>query len=62
MPWEVIFHDDFEKEIMEMGRDVRVALLAAANLLGEFAPGLKRPHADTLKGSKYANMKELRFG
>ena len=61
MKWEVIFHDDFEKEILDMEREVRVALVSAANLLREFGPGLKRPHADTLKGSKYANMKELRF-
>lgn len=27
----------------------------------DFGPHLKRPYADTLKGSAYANMKELRF-
>ncbi|WP_397579812.1 type II toxin-antitoxin system RelE/ParE family toxin [Sphingorhabdus sp.] len=27
----------------------------------EFGPALKRPHCDTLKGSRHANMKELRF-
>jgi len=30
-------------------------------LLREFGRQLGRPHADTLKGSKHANMKELRF-
>ena len=30
-------------------------------LLQNFGPQLSRPHADTLKGSKHANMKELRF-
>jgi hypothetical protein len=30
-------------------------------LLEQFGPHLKRPHCDTLKGSKHANMKELRF-
>jgi hypothetical protein len=29
-------------------------------LLKVFGPTLSRPHADTLKGSKHANMKELR--
>ena len=61
MKWEVIFHDDFEKEILDMEREVRIALVASANLLKKFGPGLKRPYADTLKDSKYANMKELRF-
>ncbi len=27
----------------------------------DYGPQLGRPHADTLKGSKYPNMKELRF-
>jgi len=36
-------------------------LLAHARLLQEFGPHLGRPTVDTLKGSKHANMKELRF-
>jgi hypothetical protein len=36
-------------------------LLAVAKLLADYGPQLGRPHADTLKGSKHANMKELRF-
>jgi hypothetical protein len=36
-------------------------LLAHAKLLQEFGPQLGRPSVDTLKGSKHANMKELRF-
>jgi hypothetical protein len=35
--------------------------LAHAKLLEAFGPGLKRPRADTLKGSEFSNMKELRF-
>lgn len=30
-------------------------------MLAVFGPHLGRPYVDTLKGSKYANMKELRF-
>jgi hypothetical protein len=36
-------------------------LLAHAKLLQEYGPNLRRPTVDTLKGSKHANMKELRF-
>jgi hypothetical protein len=36
-------------------------LLAVAKLLADYGPQLGRPHAHTLKGSKHANMKELRF-
>ena len=36
-------------------------MLAVAKLLTDYGPQLGRPLADTLKGSKHANMKELRF-
>ena len=36
-------------------------LLAQAKMLEAFGPALGRPRVDTLKGSAYANMKELRF-
>lgn len=61
MEWDVQLHPDFEGEVQAFERDVRVALLAAAKLLSDYGPQLGRPHADTLKGSRYANMKELRF-
>ena len=34
--------------------------MAKVNLLRHLGPRLGRPHADTLNGSKHANMKELR--
>lgn len=61
MEWEVEFHPTFEVEVLTFERDVRVALIAVAKLLSDYGPQLGRPHADTLKGSRYANMKELRF-
>jgi len=61
MEWEVEFHPTFKAEVLTFERDVRVALIAAAKLLADYGPQLGRPHADTLKGSKHANMKELRF-
>ncbi len=44
-----------------MAKAVRIELLAKAKLIEAFGPSLRRPHADTLEGSKHANMKELRF-
>lgn len=44
-----------------MEKAARVELLALARLLEHFGPQLGRPRVDTLKGSHYANMKELRF-
>ena len=37
------------------------ALAFAVRILGESGPLLGRPTVDTLKGSRHANMKELRF-
>ena len=61
MVWDVEFHDAFEAEFLAFEQTVQDALLAVAKLLADYGPQLGRPHADTLKGSKHANMKELRF-
>jgi hypothetical protein len=61
MTWKVAFGDEFDDEFEELPLGVQEPLLAAAKLLGEFGPQLGRPYVDTLEGSRYANMKELRF-
>lgn len=61
MPWVVEFHDDFEPEFMASEPAVQDALLSVSKLLADYGPQLGRPYADTLRGSKHANMKELRF-
>lgn len=61
MPWNVLFHDEFHAEFQAMDGALQDELLAHARLLQEFGPHLGRPTVDTLKGSKHANMKELRF-
>jgi len=61
MPWSVAFGDEFDKEFEELPEAVQDELLASAKLLAAFGPQLGRPHADTLNGSTFSNMKELRF-
>jgi len=61
MPWNVVFVDEFDAEFGELSDTVQDELLASAKLLATFGPQLGRPHVDTLKGSTFANMKELRF-
>ena len=61
MDWVVEFHDDFAAEFAKLDDNVRIEAAAMIGLLKQFGPELKRPHADTLTGSDYANMKELRF-
>src|SRR5262249_41170580 len=59
--WEVDLHDDFVPEYHRLQTDVQDELLAHVELLEQFGPQLARPHVDTLKGSRHANMKELRL-
>jgi hypothetical protein len=59
--WAVDLHDDFVPEYHELHKDVQDELLAQIELLEQFGPQLGRPRADTLNGSRHANMKELRF-
>lgn len=61
MSWHVEFHPAFEIEAEKYFKAVRIELAAYIRLLEDFGYELSRPYADTLKGSDYANMKELRF-
>jgi hypothetical protein len=53
--------DEFEPEFHALHESVRTEILALAIVLKQFGPQLGRPRVDTLKGSRHANMKELRF-
>ncbi len=61
MAWKVAFADEFDAEYDTLAEPVQDELLAVVRLLEVFGPSLGRPHVDTLQGSEYANMKELRF-
>jgi hypothetical protein len=61
VPWVVSLHSDFEPEFAALPEDIRDELVARLLVLEEFGPGLGRPHVDTLSGSSFSNMKELRF-
>jgi hypothetical protein len=61
MPWNVDFHEEFADEFRDFDAEVRIEIEARVVVLRRFGPELGRPLADTLKGSKHANMKELRF-
>jgi hypothetical protein len=61
MAWQVRFHDAFEVEFEALAAEVQDELIATAKLLQDYGPKLGRPHVDTLNGSQFSNMKELRF-
>ena len=59
--WNVEIADEFQPEYEKLPDEVQDELLAMTRLLQQFGPQLKRPYADTMNGSRHANMKELRF-
>ena len=59
--WEVVIHPDLRAEVMERGMGHRKALGDALRYVQNDGPGLGRPRVDTLNGSRFATMKELRF-
>ncbi|HYL39656.1 MAG TPA: type II toxin-antitoxin system RelE/ParE family toxin [Bryobacteraceae bacterium] len=61
MSWVVEIDDEFEPEFDALHEDVQTEILALSRLIRKFGPQLGRPRVDTLKGSRHANMKELRF-
>ncbi len=61
MKWTILFHEEFRAEFYQLPIKVQNELLAEAVFLQQFGPLTGRPHVDSLKGGRYANMKELRF-
>ena len=59
--WEVLLHDAFVEELEQLNERLQDELFAHAKLLANYGPHLGRPTVDTLKGSSYFNMKEMRF-
>lgn len=47
-------------QILEQEQNAQTAIFAHIGLLKTFGPTLGRPHVDTLKGSRFTNLKELR--
>lgn len=60
MSWKVATTDEFDDWFASLGPDAQAELIARVELLKVYGPRLGRPHVDTLKGSRYANLKELR--
>src|SRR4051794_7800083 len=58
--WVVIFDDAFVSEFRRLDEAVQDAILAYARALAVEGSRLGRPFADTQRGSRHANMKELR--
>jgi hypothetical protein len=57
----VLLHDAFAEELEQLNESLQDELFAHAKLLANYGPHLGRPTVDTMKGSSYFNMKEMRF-
>lgn len=61
MAWAVILDDDFTVWLFGLDDYKRKEILKSVVLLRERGPQLGRPYVDTVKGSAFSNMKELRI-
>ncbi|QKJ87610.1 Diaminopimelate decarboxylase [Paramixta manurensis] len=59
--WSIKTTDTFDNWFASLNDTDRACVLAALMVLREKGPGLPRPYADTIKRSRYNNMKELRI-
>jgi hypothetical protein len=60
MEWIIIFDPAFRDWLYDQSEDVQDSILAGLGLLKQEGPLLGRPYVDTLQGSQYPNLKELR--
>jgi hypothetical protein len=58
--WEVEYTDEFERWWNSLDAYEQRSVDASVELLRDSGPLLGRPYADTIKGSKHLNLKELR--
>jgi hypothetical protein len=61
-PWEIQIHEEVQEWLDQLDTKTRIRNDQTIDLLVEYGPYLSRPIVDTLKGSKVANLKELRQG
>ena len=60
MAWEIEFTTEFGRWWENLTEPEQESLTVGVDLLAQLGPALSRPYADTLKGSAYPNLKELR--
>jgi hypothetical protein len=58
--WRIELLREFERWLATLPHDTQAAIGHDLDLLAAHGPGLARPYADTVHGSRFGNMKELR--
>jgi hypothetical protein len=59
--WNIEATDEFQSWFASLSSSERVSIARKVDLLEEVGPLLGRPDVDTIKGSRFSNMKELRI-
>ena len=59
-PWAVVATEEFEEWMMNLTDKQRSATWRAISRLEQKGPTLGRPYVDTIRNSRFKNMKELR--
>ena len=59
-PWAVVVTEEFEEWMMSLTDKQYAATQRAINQLEQDGPALGRPFVDTIRNSRFKNMKELR--
>jgi hypothetical protein len=60
MKWEIEYTDEFENWWNTLSEAEQESIAVSVGLLEIMGPNLPRPHSDTVKDSRFKNMKELR--
>ena len=60
MKWEIEYTDEFERWWDTLSEAEQESIAVSVSLLENLGPNLPRPHSDSVKGSRFNNMKELR--
>lgn len=60
MTWEIEVSDEFQGWYLGLKTDERASVAFSVGMLELHGPELGRPHVDTLRGSIFPNLKELR--
>jgi hypothetical protein len=60
MRWKVEATDHFDRWLKTITDSEQEQVFASVDFLEELGPTLGRPYVDTVKGSRYLNLKELR--
>jgi hypothetical protein len=60
MAWDVEYTDQFGTWFAALDESEQESVLYVVTLLETEGPALARPYADTIRGSRFANLRELR--